>query len=139
MPGSFPETSKFTVLKSSDGAVGNRNNTNFDETGMNISEAQTQLTLIRDHLPAEYSLQAARRLMSSFENYRQISLSLGRSVSRINTGIRTEFEDIEGDIRMAIKGTPKKTSESAFIQARRHITDDINLILAVIPPPPASD
>src|ERR1700685_3104914 len=98
---------------------------------MNLDEAKTQLTAIRDHLPADYSQQAARKLMSSFENYRQIAQALGRSVPRASTGIRTEFGDIEGDIRTAIIGTPKKAAESAFTQARRHITDDINRILAV--------
>jgi hypothetical protein len=102
---------------------------------MNLDEAKTQLTAIRDHLPADYSQQAARRLMSSFENYRQISQALGRVVPRASTGIRTEFGDIEGDIRTAIIGTPKKAAESAFTQARRHMTDDINQILAVAPRP----
>ena len=50
-------------------------------------------------------------------------------------GIRTEFGDIEGEIRTAIIGTPKKAAESAFSQARRQITADINNILAVDPPP----
>jgi hypothetical protein len=98
---------------------------------MNLGEAKIQLTAIRDYLPADYSQQAARKLMSSFENYRQISQSLGRSLSRTKLGIRSEFEDIEGEIRTAIKGTPKKESESAFSHARRQITDDINQILAV--------
>jgi hypothetical protein len=105
---------------------------------MNLSEAKPQLTAIRDHLPADYSQQAARKLMSSFENYRQISQALGRIVPRASTGIRTEFGDIEGDIRTAIIGTPKKAAESAFSQARRHITEDINRILAVEPPPPSN-
>lgn len=98
---------------------------------MTLHEAKTQLTAIRDNLPADYSMNGARKLMSSFENYRQISLALGRSLSRANSGIRSEFEDIEWDIRSAIKGTPKKEAESRFSQARRHITDDINRILAV--------
>lgn len=102
---------------------------------MTLDEAKIQLTAIRDHLPAEYSQQAARKLMSSFENYRQISQALGRSVPRASTGIRTEFGDIEGDIRTAITGTPKKAAESAFSQAGRHITEDINRILAVAPRP----
>jgi hypothetical protein len=102
---------------------------------MNLDEAKAQLTAIRDHLPADYSQQAARKLMSSFENYRQISMALGRSVPRASTGIRTEFGDIEGNIRTAIIGTPKKAAESAFSQARLQITADINLILAVSPRP----
>lgn len=96
---------------------------------MNLHEAKTQLTAIRDNLPADYSLNSARKLMSSFENYRQISLALGRELSRIKSGIRSEFEDIEWDIRAAIKGTPKKEAESRFSQARGHIADDINRIL----------
>ena len=106
---------------------------------MNLDEAKTHLTAIRDHLPADYSQQAARKLMSSFENYRQISLALGRIVPRASTGIRTEFEDIERDIRTAIVGTPKKEAQKRFTEARQHITDDINLILAVDPPPAAND
>ena len=102
---------------------------------MTLDEAKTQLTAIRDYLPADYSQQAARKLMSSFENYRQISQALGRSLSRTKSGIRSEFEDIEGEIRTAIKGTPKKEAESAFTQARRHITDDIDRILAVASQP----
>jgi hypothetical protein len=102
---------------------------------MNLGEAKIQLTAIRDHLPADYSQQAARKLMSSFENYRQISQALGRIVPRASTGIRTEFEDIDGEIRTAIIGTPKKAAESAFNHARLQITDDINRILAVDAPP----
>jgi hypothetical protein len=98
---------------------------------MNLHEAKTQLTAIRDNLPADYSMNSARKLMSSFENYRQISQALGRGISRTKSGIRSEFEDIEGEIRMAIKGTPKKAAESAFSHARGQITADINQILAV--------
>jgi hypothetical protein len=98
---------------------------------MDLHEAKTQLTAIRDNLPTVYSMNSARRLMSSFENYRQISMALGRGLSRAKSGIRSEFEDIEWDIRSAIKGTPKKEAESRFSQAKRHITDDINNILAV--------
>jgi len=98
---------------------------------MNLQEGKTQLTAIRDNLPAGYSMSAARKLMASFENYKQISLALGREISRGKSGIRSEFEDIEWDIRSAIKGTPKKEAESRFSQAKRNITDDINRILAV--------
>jgi hypothetical protein len=98
---------------------------------VNLHEAKTQLTAIRDNLPADYSMTSARKLMSSFENYKQISQALGRNLSRIKFRIRSEFEDIEWDIRLAIKGTPKKESETRFNQAKRHITDDINNILAV--------
>jgi hypothetical protein len=98
---------------------------------MKLHEAKMQLTAIRDNLPAHYSMNSARKLMSSFENYRQISQALGRSLSRAKSGIRSEFEDIEWDIRSAIKGTPKKEAESRFSQAKKYITDDINSILAV--------
>jgi hypothetical protein len=104
-------------------------NTNGADT--QINEAKIRLKAIRDHLPADYSQNAARNLMSSFENYRQISKALGRSISRSESGIRSEFEDIEADIRTAIKGTPKKEAASAFNQARQQIIDDINLIVAV--------
>jgi hypothetical protein len=73
---------------------------------MNLHEAKTQLTAIRDNLPADYSMNSARKLMSSFENYKQISQALRRDLSRMKSGIRSEFEDIEWDIRTAIKGTP---------------------------------
>jgi hypothetical protein len=98
---------------------------------MNLPEAKAQLTAIRDNLPADYSMNSARKLMSSFENYRQISQALGRNLTRIKSGIRPDFEEIEGGIRIAIKGTPKKEAESAFMLAKRQITDDINNILAV--------
>jgi hypothetical protein len=81
---------------------------------MDLHEAKTQLTAIRDNLPTDYSINSARKLMSSFENYRQISQALGRALSRAKSGIRSEFEDIEWDIRSAIKGTPKKEAESRF-------------------------
>jgi hypothetical protein len=98
---------------------------------MNLHEAKMQLTAIRDNLPADYSMNSARKLMSSFENYRQISQSLGRGLSRAKFGIRSDFEDIEWNIRSAIKGTPKKEAESRFSQAKKQISDDINSILAV--------
>ena len=98
---------------------------------MHLDEAKTQLTAIRDNLPADYSMNSARKLMSSFENYRQVSQALGRDLSRIKSGIRSEFEDIEWDIRSAIKGTPKGEAESRFSQAKKEITSDINKILAV--------
>ncbi len=97
---------------------------------MNLHEAKAQLTAIRDNLPADYSMNSARKLMSSFENYKQISQGLGRDLSRQKFGIRSEFEDIEWDIRTAIKGTPKKEAASRFTQAKKHITEDINNILA---------
>lgn len=96
---------------------------------MTLPEAKAQLTAIRDNLPADYSMNSARKLMSSFENYKQISQALGRNLTRIKSGIRPDFEEIEGEIRIAIKGTPKKAAESAFSVAKRQITDDINNIL----------
>src|ERR1700734_3683015 len=98
---------------------------------MDLPEAKTQLTAIRDNLPADYSMNSARKLMSSFENYKQISQALDRNLTRIKSGIRPDFEEIEGGIRIAIKGTPKKAAVSAFSLAKRQITDDINNILAV--------
>jgi hypothetical protein len=97
---------------------------------MDLQQAKTQLTAIRDNLPPDYSMSSARKLMSSFENYRQISQALGRSLPRHKLGIRSEFEDIEWDIRSAIKGTPKKEAESSFSQAKKQITEDINKIIA---------
>jgi|SRR5580692_11584063 hypothetical protein len=100
---------------------------------MDLQQAKTQLTAIRDNLPPDYSMSGARKLMSSFENYRQISQALGRSLPRLKFGIRSEFEDIEWEIRSAIKGTPKKEAESSFSQAKKHITEDINKIIATPP------
>jgi hypothetical protein len=102
------------------------------EGPMNLQEAKMQLTAIRDNLPADYSMSGARKLMASFENYKQISKVLGRELPRTKSGIRSEFDDIESDIRTAIKGTPKKEAESCFTQAKRHITADINIIIAVM-------
>ena len=108
---------------------------------MDLQQAKIQLTAIRDNLPPDYSMSGARKLMSSFENYKQISQGLGRDLSRIKLGIRSEFEDIEWDIRSAIKGTPKKEAESRFSLAKKHITEDINNIIAIPTPtstPPRS-
>jgi hypothetical protein len=101
------------------------------EGPMNLPEAKTQLTTIRDNLPAAYSMSGARKLMAAFENYMQISKALGRLLPRTNSGIRSEFEDIEQEIRTAIKGTPKREAEASFTQAKRHITADINIILSI--------
>jgi hypothetical protein len=98
---------------------------------MDLQQAKTQLTAIRDNLPPDYSMNSARKLMSSFENYKQISRGLGRDLPRQKSGIRSEFEDIEQHIRTAIKGTPKKEAEINFTQAKKHITEDINKIIEV--------
>jgi hypothetical protein len=98
---------------------------------MDLQQAKSQLTAIRDNLPPDYSMNSARKLMSSFENYKQISRGLGRELSRQKFGIRSEFDDIQQDIKSAIIGTPKKEAESRFSQAKKHITEDINKIIAV--------
>jgi hypothetical protein len=98
---------------------------------MDLQQAKTQLTAIRDNLPPDYSMSGARKLMSSFENYKQISRGLGRDLPRLKLGIRSEFDDIEQHIKSAIIGTPKKEAESSFSQAKKHITEDINKIIAV--------
>ena len=92
-------------------------------------EAKTQLTAIRDNLPPDYSLQSARKLMSSYENYRRVVQSMGNRNAALFAGVRSEFSDIEFDIRFAIKGTPKKEAQSRFANAKRHITEDINSVL----------
>jgi RNA-splicing ligase RtcB len=97
---------------------------------MPLQQAKIQLTAIRDNLPPDYSMSGARKLMSSFENYKQISRGLGRDLSREKLGIRSKFDDIEQHIKTAIKGTPKKEAESSFSQAKKQITEDINKIIA---------
>ena len=98
---------------------------------MDLQQAKTQLTAIRDNLPPDYSIASARKLMSSFENYQQISRGLGRDLPRQKLGIRSDFDDIEQLIKSAIIGTPKKDAETSFNQAKKHITEDINKIIAV--------
>jgi hypothetical protein len=98
---------------------------------MDLQQAKTQLTAIRNNLPPDYSMSGARKLMSSFENYKQISQGLGRDLPRQKLGIRSEFDDIQQHIKSAIIGTPKKESESSFSQAKKLITEDINKIIAV--------
>ena len=98
---------------------------------MDLQQAKIQLTAIRDNLPPDYSMSGARKLMSSFENYKQISRGLGRDLPRLKSGIRSEFDDIEQHIKSAIIGTPKKEAESSFSQAKKHITEDINKIIAL--------
>jgi hypothetical protein len=97
---------------------------------MDPNEVKTQLTAIRDNLPIHYSLNTARKLMSSFENYKRVTQTLGNNYSNLLSGVQSEFSDIEFDIRWAIKGTPKNEAESRFQEAKRHITDDIFSILA---------
>ena len=99
---------------------------------MDPNEVKMQLTAIRDYLPASYSQNSARKLMSSFENYKRVAQGLGNNYSNLLSGVRSDLSDIELDIRLAIKGTPKKEAESRFSEAKRHITDDINSILATL-------
>lgn len=98
---------------------------------MDIREVKTQLMAILQNLPAYYSQNGARKLMLAFENYKQIVRSLVNNYSIIRSGVRSEFDDIESDIKWAIKGTPKKEAESRFADAKRHMEDDIKSILAV--------
>jgi hypothetical protein len=69
--------------------------------------------------------------MLAVENYKQIARSLVNNYSLIRSGVHTEFDDIEEDIKSAIRGTPKKEAELRFGAARRHMEHDINHILAV--------
>ena len=96
---------------------------------MTSSEVKIQLTAIRENLPAQYSQSAARKLMSSYENYKHILQVLGHSYSSISSAVRAALPDIETAIRQALKGTPKKEAEEGFSQAKRLITDGINSIL----------
>src|ERR1700744_430034 len=96
---------------------------------MTTNEVKTQLTAIRANLPPQFSQSAARRLMSSYENYKHILPVLGQSYSSIRAGGRAALAEIEPAIREAIKGTPKKEAEERFSQARRQITEGINEIL----------
>ena len=96
---------------------------------MTSSEVKTQFTAIRENLPQQYSQSAARKLMSSYENYKQILQVLGHSYSSIRPAVRSALPEIEAAIRKSIKGTPKKESEECFDQAKRQITEGINSIL----------
>ena len=98
---------------------------------MDIREVKTQLTAILQNLPTYYSQNSARKLMLSFENYKQIVRSLVNNYSIIRSGIRSEFDDIEADIKSAIRGTPKKEAELRFGAARRNMEHDINHVLSV--------
>lgn len=96
---------------------------------MTSSEVKTQLTTIRENLPPQYSQSGARKLMSSYENYKHILQVLGQSYSSISSAVRAALPGIETAIRKAIIGTPKKEAEESFSQARRQITEGINSIL----------
>lgn len=96
---------------------------------MERDEVKPQLTAIRDNLPLHYSLQSARKLMSSYENYKRILQAMGNRSAALLSGVQSELSDIEFDIRWAIKGTPKKEAEARFGEAKRHITEDIDSIL----------
>jgi predicted Zn-dependent protease len=99
---------------------------------MDPNEVKTQLTAIRDNLPLHYSQNSARNLMSSFENYKRVTQTLGNNYSSLLSGVQSEFSDLEFDIKWAMNGTPKKEAESRFSEAKRHIKDDINSILAIL-------
>src|SRR3978361_2372118 len=90
---------------------------------MTSSEVKTQLTGIREKLPQQYSQSSARKLMSSYENYKHILQVLGQSYSSISAEVRAALPGIETAIRQAIIGTPKKEAEAGFIQAKRQMTE----------------
>jgi hypothetical protein len=96
---------------------------------MTSSEVKIQLTAIRENLPLQYSQIGARKLMSSYENYKHILQVLGQSYSSISPSVRAALPDIETGIRQAIKGTPKKEAEECFSQVKRQMTEGINSIL----------
>ena len=96
---------------------------------MTSDEVKIQLTAIRDNLPQQFSQNAARGLMSSYENYKHILQVLGQSYSSISNAVRSALPEIETSIRQAIKGTPKKEAEAHFNQAKAQITGGINSIL----------
>ena len=96
---------------------------------MTSSEVKIQLTTIRENLPLQYSQSGARKLMSSYENYKHILQVLGQSYSSISSAVRGGLPDIETAIRQAIQGTPKKEAEECFSQAKRLLTEGINSIL----------
>ena len=97
---------------------------------MDSNELKGKLTAIRDNLPMHFSQNSARKLMASFENYKRVTQTLGNNYSNLLSGVQSEFSDMEFDIRCAIKGTPKKEAGLRFQEAKRHITDDIDSILA---------
>ena len=96
---------------------------------MTSSEVKIQLTAIRENLPLQYSQSGARKLMSSFENYKHILQVLGQSYSSISSPVRAAVPDIETAVRQAIMGTPKKAAEECFNRAKRQMTEGIDSIL----------
>lgn len=96
---------------------------------MTSSEVKTQLTTIRENLPVQYSQSSARKLMSSYENYKHILQVLGHSYTSISSAVRSALPEIEMTIRQAIKGTPKKESEECFSRAKLQMTAGIDSIL----------
>jgi hypothetical protein len=97
---------------------------------MDSTEAKTRLMAIRDNLPMNYSQNSARKLMSSFENYRQVTQELGNKYAAVFSGVQTKLGDMETDIREAIKGTPKKEAETRFAAAKSRLTEGIGRILS---------
>jgi len=98
---------------------------------MDIREVKTQLTAILQNLPTHYSQIGARKLMLSFENYKQLARSLVNNYSIVRSGVHSEFDEIEADIKTAIRGTPKKEAELRFGAAKRNMEENIKHILAV--------
>jgi len=96
---------------------------------MTSSEVKIQLTAIRENLPLQYSQSGARKLMSSYENYKHILQVLGQSYSSISSPVRAALPDIEAAVRHAITGTPKKEAEECFSRAKRQMTEGIDSIL----------
>ena len=98
---------------------------------MDATEIKSRLTTILTNLPTAYSVASARKLMSSFENYKHIAQSLPTNTSLAKSGVRAAFDPIESDIRFAIIGTPKKEAESRWLNAKEQMTKGINSLLAV--------
>ena len=96
---------------------------------MTSSEVKIQFEAIRENLPLQYSQSGARKLMSSYENYKHILQVLGQSYSSISPSVRAALPAIETAIRKAIAGTPKKEAEESFSQAKRQMTEGINSII----------
>jgi len=96
---------------------------------MTSSEVSVRLTAIRENLPSQFSLSGARKMMSSYENYKHILQVLGQSYTSIGSSVRSALPEIETAIQQAIKGTPKKEAEESFSRARQQMTEGINSIL----------
>ena len=80
---------------------------------MTSSEVKIQLTAIRENLPAQYSQSAARKLMSSYENYKHILQVLGHSYSSISSTVRAALPEIGIKIPLAdIYSGPGLTGKS---------------------------